>query len=99
MMVFISILIWITYSTFAIAIFDLDKKDPVTKKIIWPKTKKEYFKIWTGILSISGLAVFLIFMHDYHEDLLGQIYTYIGIGVVILWGIAIIFFGANPRRR
>lgn len=40
MMVFISILIWITYSTFAIAIFDLDKKDPVTKKIIWPKTKK-----------------------------------------------------------
>lgn len=97
-MVFISILIWVIYSSFAIAIFDLDKKDPVTKKFIWPKTKKEYSKMWTGILSISGLAVFLMFMHDFHEDLLGQIYTYIGVIFVIMWGIAIVFFGANPKK-
>lgn len=101
MMVFISILIWVIYSTFAIAILDLEKykKDPITKKYIWPQTRKEYIKVWLGILSISGLAGFLMIMHEFHEDLLGKIYTYIGIGVVILWGIAIIFFGANPRRR
>lgn len=101
MLVFISIIIWIVYTIFAIAILDLEKykKNPITKKYIWPQTKQEHLRVWLGILSIAGLAGLLIFMHDYHEDLLGQIYTYIGVVIVIMWGIAIVFLGANPWKK
>lgn len=98
-MVFISVIIWVIYTTIAIVIFDLDKRDPVTNKVILPKTKKEYLKAGTGMLSIFVLTMFLIFMHDYHEDLLGQIYTYIGSVILVIWGIAFIFFGADPRKK
>lgn len=70
------------------------KTDPKTGKARFPRTLKE----WLGVLFITGFGFFLIIMHDYHEDLLGQIYTYIGSVILVIWGIAFIFFGADPRK-
>ena len=93
MLVFISIILLIII---AIPVVILNSKtDPKTGKVRFPRT----FKEWLGVFFVVGVATFLMFMHDFHEDLLGQIYTYIGVIFVIMWGIAIVFFGANPWKK
>lgn len=93
MLVFISVILFLIIACLVVIL--TSKNDPKTGKTRFPQT----FKEWLGVIFIVGLATFLMFMHDYHEDLLGQIYTYIGVVIVIMWGIAIVFFGANPWKK
>ena len=93
MLEFISIIFFLIIAAPVVVL--TSKTDSKTGKARFPRTLKE----WLGVLFITGFGFFLIFMHDYHEDLLGQIYTYIGSVILVIWGIAIVCFGANPWKK
>lgn len=99
MLVFISVVLWLVVFWCCLAIFAVpDPKKanrPFPENTRFPKT----FKEWGAVIIPSSFGIFLMIMHDSNPELLGRIYCYAALVIIVLWGIAVVFFGANPWKK